>query len=107
MPPRLLPLPYLKEEKDKAKILGLPPSFNRPLTQLIGIYRLGARRRYEKAQRKAEQQRIQGIRQKSSKRSLQEGVLYLTIVNMPTEAELGNARARMREEKEKGKSGKA
>ena len=50
--------------------------------------RLGACRRYERAQRKAAEKRAEGIREKSSKRILQENVLFLMIVNMPTETEL-------------------
>ncbi|KAK4696974.1 hypothetical protein P7C71_g1035, partial [Lecanoromycetidae sp. Uapishka_2] len=72
---------------------------------------LGARRRYERAQRKAEEKRRQGIRAKSSNRMLQEGVLYLMIVNMPTEQELEKARKGIQEAKERKaaakKAGKA
>ena len=63
--------------------------------------RLGARRRYERAQRKAAEKRAQGIRETPSKRLLKEDVLYLMIVNMPTEAELEKARKDLQEAKEK------
>lgn len=63
--------------------------------------RLGAKRRWEKAQRQAEQRRLQGRKDKSSKRMLQEGVLYLMIVNMPTEAEIKQAKEKLQAEKEK------
>ena len=69
--------------------------------RMLAHSRLGARRRYERAQRKAEEKRLQGQKEKGSKRLLQEGVLYLTIVNMPTEQELENARKQIQEAKEK------
>ncbi|MCJ1354416.1 MAG: hypothetical protein MMC33_004404 [Icmadophila ericetorum] len=62
---------------------------------------LGARRRWEKAQRKAAEKRAQGIKEKPAKRLLQENVLYLMVVNMPTEQELEKARKKMEEAKEK------
>ncbi|KAF6231925.1 hypothetical protein HO173_009762 [Letharia columbiana] len=62
---------------------------------------LGARRRYERAQRQAAEKRAQGIREQSSKRLLQENVLYLMVVNMPTEEELLKAKRDIQEAKEK------
>ncbi|KAL8991808.1 MAG: hypothetical protein Q9169_007632 [Polycauliona sp. 2 TL-2023] len=53
---------------------------------------LGARRRYEKAMRKEAEQRSKGIQQQPKKRFLSENVLYLMVVNMPTEQELARAR---------------
>ena len=61
--------------------------------------RLGARRRWERAQRKAEAQRLQGLKETGSKRFLREGILYLMIVNMPSEEDLEKARKDMRESK--------
>lgn len=63
--------------------------------------RLGARRRYERAQRKAEGKRLERVKEKGSKRLLQEGVLYLMVVNMPTEQELEKAKKEIREAKGK------
>lgn len=54
--------------------------------------RLRAKRRWEKAQRKLDEQRARGLRGKPQKRLLQENVLYLMVVNMPTEAELERAK---------------
>ncbi|KAL9134553.1 MAG: hypothetical protein Q9175_004266 [Cornicularia normoerica] len=48
---------------------------------------LGARRRYERARNAKWRRRAQGIREQSSKRLLQENVLYLMVVNVPTEEE--------------------
>ncbi|RAH43044.1 uncharacterized protein BO95DRAFT_434289 [Aspergillus brunneoviolaceus CBS 621.78] len=53
---------------------------------------LGAKRRWEKAQCKLDEQRARGLRGKPQKRLLQENVLYLMVVNMPTEAELERAK---------------
>ena len=64
-------------------------------------FSLGARRRYERAQRKAAESRAQGIRQQSSKRLLRENVLYLMVVNMPTEEELRKAKKELQEAKER------
>ena len=58
--------------------------------------RLGARRRWERAQRKAEAKRLQGLEETGSKRLLREGILYLMIVNMPSEEGLEKARKDMR-----------
>ena len=58
--------------------------------------RLGARRRYE---RKAAEKRAQAIVEKPRKRLLQENVLYLMVVNMPTQQELEEARKRLASKK--------
>lgn len=60
--------------------------------------RLGGRRRWEAAQRKAAEKRAQGLKDTPKKRLMQEDVLYLMIANMPTEAELKKARDKMEEE---------
>lgn len=65
---------------------------------------LGAKRRYEKAQRKAAEQRAKGLKTKSTKRGLQEDVLYLMIVNTPSAAELEKARQDLKVAKEKKKT---
>ena len=62
-------------------------------------HRLGARRRWEAAQRKAAEKRAQGLKDTPKKRLMQEDVLYLMVVNMPTEAELKQARERLEQEK--------
>ncbi|CAD6565111.1 MAG: hypothetical protein ASARMPREDX12_005695 [Alectoria sarmentosa] len=62
---------------------------------------LGARRRYERAQRKAAGKRAQGIREQSSKRLLQKNVLDLMVVSMPTEEELVKAKRAVEEAKKK------
>ncbi|KAL6717666.1 hypothetical protein ACLMJK_005581 [Lecanora helva] len=67
---------------------------------------LGARRRYEKAQRKAEEKRMKGLKEKSSKRMLKEGVLYLMIVNMPTEQELEVAKKKIQTKDKKDAANK-
>lgn len=64
---------------------------------------LGARRRWEKAQRKRREQIAQGKLIKPAKRFLQEDVLYLMIVNMPTEEELAEARKKIAEAKKEKK----
>ncbi|KAI9810691.1 MAG: hypothetical protein M1827_006150 [Pycnora praestabilis] len=61
---------------------------------------LGARRRYERAQRKAAEKRAQGRKEQSTTRIMQENVLYLMVVNMPTEQELEKARREMQVAKE-------
>ena len=63
--------------------------------------RLGARRRYEKAQRKAAEKGAQGQKEQSSKRLLRENVLSLMMVNMPTEKELERAQKELQEAKER------
>ncbi|MCJ1401787.1 hypothetical protein MMC11_005004 [Xylographa trunciseda] len=76
-----------------------------PITQRTDIpfyvSRLGARRRYERAQRKEAEKRAQGIRTQPRKRLLSENVLYLMVVNMPTEQELEKARKEIQEAKER------
>ena len=67
------------------------------------ISRLGARRR---AQREAAEKRAQGIREQSSKRLLQENVLYLMVVNMPSQEELSKAKRDMQAAKEKRAAGR-
>ncbi|MCJ1394462.1 hypothetical protein MMC18_007340 [Xylographa bjoerkii] len=62
---------------------------------------LGARRRYERAQRKEAEKRAQGIRTQPRKRLLSESVLYLMVVNMPTEQELERAKKEIQEAKER------
>ncbi|MCJ1379611.1 hypothetical protein MMC17_002713 [Xylographa soralifera] len=62
---------------------------------------LGARRRYERAQRKEAEKRAQGIRTQPRKRMLSESVLYLMVVNMPTELELEKAKKDIQEAKER------
>ncbi|MCJ1436567.1 hypothetical protein MMC27_005947 [Xylographa pallens] len=62
---------------------------------------LGARRRYERAQRKEAEKRAQGIRTQPKKRMLSESVLYLMVVNMPTEQELEKAKNDIQEAKER------
>jgi hypothetical protein len=56
------------------------------------FYSLGARRRWERAQRKAAESRMQSLKVSPFKRLLSEDVLYLMIVNMPTDAELAKAK---------------
>ena len=68
--------------------------------------RLGARRRKERAQRKAAENRAKGVRQQSSKWLLQETVLYLMVVNMPTEEDLMKAKRETQAAKEKRAAGK-
>ena len=68
---------------------------------------LGARRRYERAQRKEAEKRAQGIRTKPRKRLLSESVLYLMVVNMPTEQELEKAKKEIQEAKERKAAAKA
>ena len=63
--------------------------------------RLGARRRYERAQRKEAEKRAQGTRTQPRKRMLSESVLYLMVVNMPTEQELEKAKKDIQEAKER------
>ncbi|KAL1634384.1 hypothetical protein SLS56_002394 [Neofusicoccum ribis] len=64
---------------------------------------LGARRRWERAQGKQREQLARDELVKPAKRFLQEDVLYLMIVNMPSEEELAEARRNIAESK-KGKS---
>ncbi|KAH8817059.1 hypothetical protein F5884DRAFT_242815 [Xylogone sp. PMI_703] len=60
---------------------------------------LGARRRWEKAQRKEAEKRAQGIKPVPKKRILQEDVLYLMVVNMPTPEEVEEAKKQIEEAK--------
>ncbi|GME54896.1 uncharacterized protein LTHEOB_12933 [Neofusicoccum parvum] len=64
---------------------------------------LGARKRWERAQRRQREQLARGELVKPAKRFLQEDVLFLMIVNMPSEEELAEARRNIAESK-KGKS---
>ncbi|KAK7729414.1 hypothetical protein SLS57_001899 [Botryosphaeria dothidea] len=66
---------------------------------------LGARRRWERAQRREQRQIARGKLIRPVKRILQEDVLYLMIVNMPSEEELAEARKKIAENK-KGKDKK-
>ncbi|KAL8663570.1 MAG: hypothetical protein Q9202_003758 [Teloschistes flavicans] len=66
---------------------------------------LGAKRRWEKKQKLLAAEHAQGIREQSSKRILSENVLYLMIVNMPTEQELTKARKELKEAKERKSAG--
>ncbi|KAL8671374.1 MAG: hypothetical protein Q9168_004122 [Polycauliona sp. 1 TL-2023] len=54
---------------------------------------LGARRRYERAKRK--EKGSKGIQKQAQRRILSESVLYLMVVNMPTEEDLAHARDTM------------
>ncbi|KAL8637321.1 MAG: hypothetical protein Q9228_005393 [Teloschistes exilis] len=67
---------------------------------------LGAKHRWEKKQRQLAAERAQGIRDQSSKRVLSENVLYLMVVNMPTEEELAKAKRELREAKERKAAGR-
>ena len=44
---------------------------------------------------------MQGLKERSSKRKLQEGILYLSIVNMPSEQELAEAKAKLQQKQGK------
>lgn len=66
---------------------------------------LGGRRRWEKAQRQAAERRAEGLKTKSVRRGLKEDVLYLMVVNVPTERELEEARREVREAKERRRGG--
>ncbi|KAL8767888.1 MAG: hypothetical protein Q9194_005861, partial [Teloschistes cf. exilis] len=61
---------------------------------------------WEKKQRQLAAERAQGIRDQSSKRVLSENVLYLMVVNMPTEEELAKAKRELREAKERKAAGR-
>jgi hypothetical protein len=68
-----------------------------------GRYRaepLGAKRRWEKSQRKAADRRAQGLKDKPKKPFLGENVLYLAIVNKPSDAQIEAAK-KIQEEKER------
>ena len=53
--------------------------------------------------RKKAEQRAQGIKKTATKRLMQESVLYLMIVNMPTPEEIEKAKKKLEEEKAKKK----
>ncbi|KAH7060760.1 hypothetical protein B0J12DRAFT_737062 [Macrophomina phaseolina] len=61
---------------------------------------LGARRRWERAQRRGQRETVISKLVKPAKRILQEDVLYLMIVNMPSEGELAEARRKIAETKQ-------
>lgn len=56
---------------------------------------LGGKRRWEKAKQKENGRILKGLKTNPKKRMLQEDILYLTIVNMPSESELAKARAEL------------
>ena len=92
------PLPFLPSLSSPSPF-HLPPlrphPYNIPSTNKIPISRIGAKRRYQRAQQKAASERAVGIKTKPSKRMLQGDVLYLTIVSMPTPRELEEVRRRI------------
>ncbi|KAL8686279.1 MAG: hypothetical protein Q9218_007214 [Villophora microphyllina] len=67
---------------------------------------LGAKRRWEKKQRRLAAERAQGIREQSSKRILSENVVYLMVVNMPTEQGLDKAKKDLMEARERKAAGR-
>lgn len=66
---------------------------------LTRLDRLGGKRRFEKAQREAAERRAKGLKTQETKRGMKEDVLYLMIVNLPTEVEVEKARRAMEEKK--------
>lgn len=71
---------------------------------LTRLSRLGGKRRFEKAQRKAAERRAKGLKTQETKRRMKEDVLYLMIVNLPTEAEVVKVRVGMQEKRARKRS---
>jgi hypothetical protein len=65
---------------------------------------LGGKRRWEKAKRKENERILKGLKTTPKKRMMQENILYLMIVNMPSQEEIERAKSELKETKEgKGK----
>jgi hypothetical protein len=62
--------------------------------------RLGARRCWEKAEHEAQEKRQQRLKEKPFKRLLSQDVLYLMVINMPSDEELAEARVHLERAKE-------
>lgn len=58
-----------------------------------------AKRRWEKAQKRETERRAQGLKEQPRERFMQEEVLYLMVVNMPSEVELEKAKKGAEEQK--------
>lgn len=71
---------------------------------LTRLSRLGGKRRFEKAQREAAERRAKGLKTQETKRGMKEDVLYLMIVNLPTEAEVEKVRVGMEEKRARKRS---
>jgi hypothetical protein len=69
---------------------------------------LGAKGRWEQAERKRAEDRQEGLKEGGGIRiGMKEDVFYLMIVNRPTEAELEVARKEILEAKERERAGRA
>ena len=61
---------------------------------------LGGKRRWEKAKQKENERILKGLKTTPKKRLLQENILYLMMVNMPSQEEIERAKNELKEVKE-------